>query len=605
MAIIYQNNNQSANRHTTLHLSGSEYNRNAIGSKVYLFSNNEIITAEKFASRGFLSSMEMPMLIGTGKAPIDSAFIVWPDNTFQSIPWDTANTNIKVVWRSGLPKFNYSKVHDFSPAESMEFNNITARSGVAFLHEENVFNEYNREALLGKMLGNEGPALAVGDMNGDGLEDVYVGNAKWKTGALFMQTANGKFIKSLQPLLAIDSTYEDVDAVIVDVNNDQFPDLVIASGGNEFYGKEPWRQPRIYLNDGKGNLSVMSNPFPGIFSTQSCIKAGDFNADGFVDFFIGGRAIPFAYGKNANSFLMQNDGTGHFKDVTAMLGTGLATDGFITNAAWVDIDNDQQLDLVITKEWGKVEVYVNNKNSFTKKDVTQQKGWWNFVLPMDVDGDGDIDILAGNQGENNRVKVSATFPLQLYYNDFDDNGTKEQVITYFQKEKEIPLATKMDLEKQLPFIKKKFLYASDFANATLTELFGKAKLSTSQLYTADYFSNTVFINDGKGNFTPRALPWLAQLSSFRDAVEIDANGDQRPDILLGGNFYQQSMQLNRNDADFGTTLINKGNGDFIAEPLNGIVIKNEIRRIKPIKISGKPSFIIARNNDSLIVVQKR
>ena len=214
-----------------------------------------------------------------------------------------------------------------------------------------------------------------------------------------------------------------------------------------------------------------------------------------------------------------------------------------------------------------------------------------------------MDFIAGNQGQNCRLQPTADKPVKMYYNDFDNNGTYEQIITFFQNDKEVPMASKMDLEKQLPFIKKKYLLAADFTKASMIDLFTKEKIDAAKLFRADYFSNAILINDGKGNFTVKDLPWLAQLSCLKDAVVVDANGDNLPDILTGGNFYEQSMELNRNDADFGTILINKGNGNFVAESINGLVIKNQVRHIKPIKINNKACFVIARNNDSLLIIQ--
>jgi hypothetical protein len=453
------------------------------------------------------------------------------------------------------------------------------------------------------MFGSEGPALAVADVNADKLEDIYIGGSKGQKSVLFLQNVNGTFNRSVQPQFDLDSTYEDVDACFTDVNNDGYPDLAIASGGNEYYGNEEWRQPRIYLNDGKGKFNKLADAMPGIYLTQSCIKPCDFNKDGFIDFFVGARATPFAYGKIPASCLLQNDGTGHFKNVTASLATGLADVGFVTNANWTDINNDKQPDLVVSLEWGGIAVFVHDKGQFIKKELTAKKGWWNFVLPMDIDNDGDMDLIAGNQGQNSLFQPSAAEPLRMYYNDFDNNGTREQIVTYYKQRVEIPMSSKMDMEKQMPFLKKKYLYAADFSKASLSDIFSKDKLAAADLFSADYFSNAVLINDGKGIFSVKALPWKAQLTCLKDATIIDANGDNLPDILTAGNFYEQAIPLNRSDAGFGTVLINKGNGNFDAENINGLGIKNQVRHILPIKIKNKTAYVIARNNDALMLIQ--
>jgi hypothetical protein len=602
-ALLYKNNTAQKNNYFNLKLKGPYQNINALGAKCFAFCNGEVVYYEKYAVKGFMSSMEIPLHIGLGTKKSDSLILVWPDNTFQYLLIDSTNHNLNVEWKKGLPVFNYNMVTGYFKPLTKLMTDITDVTRMDYLHEENEFNEFNRELLLPKIFGSEGPALAVADVNGDGLDDVFIGSSKWKTSTLFFQYKNGTFSKSEQPEFLLDSTYEDVDACFSDVNNDGFNDLIVASGGNEFFAQEEWRKPRVYLNDGKGNMKKLFNAFPTIYQTQSCIKTCDFNKDGFVDLFLGARATPFQYGKIPGSTLLQNDGTGHFSDVTNTLATGLSDIGFVTNASWVDINQDQQKDLIVSLEWGGIEAFIFNKGKFVKKNLTNKHGWWNFILPVDIDGDGDMDFIAGNQGQNSIFQPTAKEPIRMYYNDFDDNGTKEQIVTYYQQGIEIPMATKIDLEKQMPFIKKKYLYAGDFSKAAFTDIFPPEKLNNSSVFYADYFSNAVLINDGKGNFSVKELPWLAQVSCLKDAEIIDANGDNLPDILTGGNFYEQAMPLNRNDADFGTILVNKGNGNFASENINGIIIKNQVRHIRQIMINKKKAYIIARNNDSLMVIQ--
>ena len=604
-ALLYKNttnDNKEKKSYVELKLKGPSQNINALGAKAIVFTGNEIRTYEKFPVRGFQGSMELPLHIGLGTSKPDSILLVWPDNSFEKLQW-YADSIYQINYRQGLPMFDYTKLTNHLKKIGKPVEDITASANINYFHEENSFNEFDREPLIPFMTSREGPALATTDVNGDGLDDIFIGAAKSKRPALFFQQPGGKFIQSKQPALDADSVYEDVTACWADVNNDKHPDLVVASGGNEYFGNSEYLKPRVYLNDGKGNLSKLNGAFNNILLTASCVVPFDFTGDGFVDLFIGGRAVPWEYGKIPQSYLLKNDGTGKFTDVTSTYNKDLSTIGFVKDAHWADLDGDGNNDIVIALEWGGVVAFKNEKNKFSEKILTDKKGWWNFLLPVDVDGDGDLDLIAGNEGLNSRMNASAEQPVRLYYNDFDDNGKKEQLLTYYLGNKEIPFASKEELQKQLPGMKKKYLFAEDFAKATLTEQFGSAKLKDAELLTADYFASVILINDGNWNFSVKALPWQAQLTSMRTAIVADADNDNRPDILLGGNFYDNNIQLGKLDADFGTVLINRGNGDFTCESLNGLVIKGQIRHISKINLNGKTAFVLAKNNDSLRVIQ--
>jgi hypothetical protein len=304
-----------------------------------------------------------------------------------------------------------------------------------------------------------------------------------------------------------------------------------------------------------------------------------------------------------HSYLLQNDGTGKFKDVTTAYAKELGNAGFVTSACWIDLDKDGDKDLVCSFEWGGIDAWINNNGQFTRKALTDKKGWWSFILPCDIDNDGDVDLVAGNLGLNSRLKASEKEPVRLYYNDFDDNGKKEQLLTYYVQGKEIPFASKAELEKQMPVLKKSFLYAEDFAKAQLNDVFSSTKLNEAEVLTANYFYNAVLINDGHMQFSIQPLPWEAQLTSYRDAVVVNANNDSLPDLLLGGNYYENNVEMGRYDASFGTILINKGKGRFEVENPNGVLIKGQVRHIRKIDIAKKEAFVLARNNDSMMVVK--
>ncbi len=601
--LLYENKTSTAGDRSFMQVKvkGPEKNINAVGSRIVLFSGNQVRTYEKYGAKGFMSSMEIPFLIGLKNTRVDSVFLIWPDNTYQQLPANAAHQTI--TYKKGLPQFDFSLLSRHCSNATVPVKDITTEAGLNFLHQENHFVEFDREPLIPHMVSTEGPALAVADINKDGLEDVFIGGARDKKSVVFLQQPSGRFSKTNQPALDRDSSYEDVDACWTDINNDGTVDLVVASGGNEFYGDDPHNTPRVYLNDGKGDLTKLENAFSNLYLTASSVVSYDFNGDGYNDLFIGARAVPWGYGQVPQSCLLLNDKKGKFVDVTDQYAKGLSHVGFVTQALWFDIDKDGDKDLLLSLEWGGVTAFINNNGKFTKKELTDKKGWWNFMLPCDIDNDGDIDLVVGNLGLNSRLKASAEKPVRLYYNDFDGNGKKEQVLTYYLGEKEMPFASKAELEKQMPLLKKKFLLAENFAKASLPELFGEDKLKKASVLTADYFSNAILINKGHLQFETKALPWQAQLAPLKNAVIVDANSDGLPDVLVVGNYYDNNIEMGRYDADFGTLLINKGNGVLECQSLNGLAIKGQVRHIRPVNIRNQRAYVLARNSDSAMVIQ--
>lgn len=592
----------------TLKLIGSEKNRNAIGSKLIAFRKDSVMTYDKYPTRGFQSSMETPLYAGIGDpTQIDSLILIWPDGTFQKLDKTTWKWNapVEVVYKKGLQKFDYQRFNNRKkdPLHKIaQIVDLTEKTKLDFKHKENDFVELDREPLLPHLTSTDGPALAVGDLNGDGLDDVFVGNGKWEKAGVFVQKTDGIFAKIPCPAIELDSTYEDVEALFIDVDNDKDLDIIVGTGGSEFTGTSEKRQSRVYLNDGKGQFTRLVDAFKDIFATVSSLQAADFNGDGFMDLFMGVRSVPNAYGDTPNSYLLQNDGKGHFTNVTPQYNADLGAIGMVKSSCWVDLNKDGQQDLIVAVEWDGIYAFMKEGNKFKTTKMTDKRGWWNFVLPHDFDNDGDLDLLVGNLGQNSRFKASEHEPVRMYYNDYDDNGKKEQIVTYYLQGKEQVFATIGDLQKQVPILKKKILYARKFADMSLEAIFTAEKLKKAKRYEANFFDNAVLMNHGNGKYETVSLPDLAQLTPYKTAQIVDINHDNLPDVLMYGNYYGNNIQLGRYDADFGKVLINKGNCRFEPQNTEGVQIKGEVRRMLPIQVGKKKAFVLGINNEKLRIL---
>jgi enediyne biosynthesis protein E4 len=582
---------------------GQPENIHGIGAKVLIYRKNGEKNIEEFYPvRGYQSSALIPLHIGIGdRRQVDSVLLIWPDRGCQRVQDLQYNQTQTLSWQAGLPKFDYARLRARAAAP-YTFRDVTAGSGLTFQHKENPFVQFNRERLIPNMVSTEGPALAVGDVNGDGLEDVFLGSAKRERSALFIQTAQGTFTEKTPAAILADSLFEDVDAVFADLENDGDLDLVIAAGGDEYRGQDEPMQQRAYLNDGKGNFS-RSNPFPTLFMTASCVLPTDFNQDGLTDFFFGGRAIPWKYGLTPNSYLMINKGNGQFEDATASVAPELGMAGMVKNGAWADMDGDGRQDLVLAIEWEPVTIFYNRNGKLEKKPLDQQNSWWNFAQPADLDGDGDLDILAGNTGMNSRLKPSEKEPVELYVADFDNSGNINQMMTYYVKGKKIPFSNHEETMKALPSLKKKFLYAKDFAKAGINDLFSSSVLDKAVKRRIVTLQSVWYENLGNGKFEAHVLPDRLQWSSLQTAALYDLDNDGKKEVITAGNFYDCNIEMGRYDNDFGHVLKFRSGGQVDFYPLGDLRIRDQVRRIEAIQIKSKTAFIFARNNQRALLVE--
>jgi enediyne biosynthesis protein E4 len=463
--------------------------------------------------------------------------------------------------------------------------------------------DFDAERLIPKMLSTETPRLASGDVNGDGLEDFFMTSATGDTAKLFVQQSNGQFVQKPQQAFIADKYFENTSAVFFDADGDRDLDLALASGGNQAKPGSPYLAPRLYINDGAANFTKRAEAFGSISINASCIRLIDYNNDRNIDLFIGARSIPGSYGLSPASALLMNDGKGIFTDVTKTKAPELLNIGMVTDAQCVDVDGNGTTEIVLVGDWMPLTIFEQANGVFSKRIVPNTSGWWNCLKVDDIDNDGDLDLLAGNMGLNTRVKADTARPARLYVEDFDANGQTECIPVYYKTDgKAYPAPLKGELEMQLPYLKKKFLYFSEYAGKTIEEIFTPEQLKKSLVLEVDRSESSLFINDGKGNFSVTALPLMAQLSPVYGILVADLNGDGIKDIFTAGNFYSVKPQFGRFDASYGTTLMGDGKNNFryVESSVSGLFVNGEARDIMKI---GK-SIIVAMNNAPLYVFNK-
>ena len=400
---------------------------------------------------------------------------------------------------------------------------------------------------------------------------------------------------------------EDVDAAFFDADGDGDKDLYIVRGGNEAPDGNPLLADRLLFNDGKGSFTSKKSKLPYVAHNGSCVRPADFDGDGDLDLFVGSRSVPGAYGWSPHQVLLENDGTGHFKNVISMAGNGLRNAGMVTDASWMDYDRDGDSDLVVVGEWMKVRLFRNDNGYFN--DITrtagldETDGWWNCVQIADVNGDGDPDIIAGNLGLNSILKASVEHPVIMYLNDFDNNGSPDQVICSYTNGVSYPIASLDEFIRQIPSLKKKYPNYADFGGKTAEDIFGREIIKQSILKKAVLFESCLFLNNGKGVFEIRKLPVMAQFSPVRDILVGDYNRDGKRDLVIVGNNYVVRPSLGRYDASYGWCLLgNKKDGfNTLMPAVSGLRVNGDARRILPVEISGKKYLVVAVNNGDLQV----
>lgn len=602
-SFVYKNNSRELNHNNYIgfNLKGEGKNTFAVGSKIQLHIGTAILTKEVIPSRGFQSSVDYKQIIGLGQAPkIDSIIIIWPNRIISTIINPTINKVHNITQPTDGPKFEGMNLQAVKP--------MFTKVGSNFLkHTENEVIDFYAERGVPEMLSKEGPKAAIGDVNGDGTEDIFIGGTPEHPGQVYLQDKAGKF--TIKPQSSFDAfkSFEDVAVQLVDVDKDGDLDLIIGPGGNNNEINTRELQLRLFKNDGKGNFTIDANAFPNTSMNIAVIEANDFNNDGFVDLFVGSRNYPFIYGVNPTSFLLQNDGQGHFKDVAPSIAPELVNMGMLTGASWVDVDGDHQLELVVVGEWMAPHIFKYNKGLFSelKSNLNELNGWWQTIQVADINKDGKMDFIIGNVGENFYLQPNKKQPAKLFVNDFDKNGIKDKVVTYTVDGKDMPVVVKRELEEMVPSIKKHSLKHIEYAKKSIQEIFSPEDIKSAIVKDFDFSSSIIAINKGGGQFEIMALPVMAQLSSI-NAIEVaDLNKDGKLDLILGGNHFDYQPQYERLDASFIEVFLQTSKMQFeLMDPLqSGILLKGQMRDIKKINRLGKDHFIMLQNNDYPILFQ--
>lgn len=602
---VYRNETKSrpGTNFLMLTLKGADKNTAAIGAGVTLYCNGRITYQEQVPMRGFQSTVDNRLHFGLGAAAIiDSMIVNWPDGKYSVLYKVAVNQFLKLDEKDATVK----PLNIPAKKPSVILQKVEQIGGLDFKHEENDFNDFERDRLLFQMLSNEGPHMAVGDVNGDGLDDIFICGAKDSPGALFVQDGQGHFKKTNEKLFEADKISEDTDCAFFDADGDGDQDLYVASGGNEFPSSSSVLADRLYINDGKGNFTKSDQILPaGKYESTSCVQPADFDKDGDIDLFVGIRLRPFEYGLPVNGYLLENDGHGNFTDVTQKRAPGLTGLGMITDMVWADVDNDGDLDMVIVGDWMGIKIFINEQGIF--KDESEQfglsdtEGWWHTIIAKDLNGDGDIDFVLGNQGLNSRFKASAKKPVQMYVHDFDLNGSTEQIICTYNGDKSYPLAMKDDLIKQIPSLAYKYKKFDDYKDATVEDIFSPDVLQRAVKLNARYMESCVMMNTGKGSFQLKPLPVEAQFSPVYAIAADDFDHDGICDIIIGGNQYRAKPETGIYDASYGLFLKvnNTGNWQSVSPMNSGLFVKGEIRDLKVLTIHGSHFITVARNNDNL------
>lgn len=593
-AFVYRNETDKKliNKYLSIKLKGTATNTHAIGAHVLAWSGTQTISRQLYPAHGFQSSSDYKLVMGFGQGIIDSLRVIWPDHRTTFLRQPPMDSTLTLVYDPAAA-FYQPRDKKIKPLMAINASNFDP-------HVENEWVDFFYERNLPMMLSYEGPKAAVADLNKDGTDDLYLCGAAGKPGQLYLSRGGG-YVKTAQAVWATDSTYEDTAACFFDADGDGDLDLFVGSGGNHNDGSNGAMRDRLYLNDGKSNFTPSNDAFPDDGMNTAIAIPHDFDDDGDVDLFVGSRSTPQVYGMTPQSFIYLNNGEGRFRNIANQ---AVERVGMVTDAVWADVAGDARLELIVVGEWMAPTVFSYTGRAFesVNTNLSAYTGWWQSVCAVDVDKDGDRDLVLGNIGDNFYLKPSAESPLKLWVRDFDKNQQIDKVITRTQAGRDVPVFLKRELTEQLNFLKKQNLKHKDFATKSIQELIPAEELKKANVKEARCFKSMIALNKGNGQFEMRELPAPVQMSSVNAIAVADVDQDGLDDLLLGGNLYHFLPQFSRLDASYGHTLRNKGGGEFEYMPnrQSGFSVSGEIKQIVAVQSGKKRSYLILRNSQQSV-----